>query len=180
MLSDNGWTCLSTASRSLRRWNVGPVQLWLRTGPAGFLLAHWATWWHLYVEPLQLRDMPLDHDDHGHGTRFIGGGTSGVPSNHWSATAVDLNARRHPQGVPTLETFTSAQARKIRNVLATKYPGLIWGGDWNAVDSMHTEFDDISRFTKSDVTALALRLVDTPTGRKVIAAQPQPVTWQNW
>lgn len=179
MLSDNGWVCLATGSPSLRLWRVGPIELMLRSGPAGFVFAHYATNWHEKVEPLQVRDTP-DFDDHGHGTRFIGGGTSGVPSNHWSATAIDLNAKRHPQGVATFDTFTAVQARTIRRWVDEKYPGLVWGGDWNAVDSMHTEFDDISRFTKNDVTAFALTLVNTPLGKRVIAAQPDPVTWQKW
>ena len=177
--SDNGWVCLSADSSLLRVWQVGPVSLTLRSGPAGFVLAHYATNWHEKVEPLQIRDMP-DHDDHGHGVRYIGGGTSGVPSNHWSATAIDLNARRHPQGTAPLETFTLSQVRMIRRWVSEKYPGLVWGGDWNAVDSMHTEFDDIKRFTKDDVRDLALQLVHTPLGQRVIAAQAKPVHWEKW
>lgn len=178
LVSDNGWRCLDSASPSLRLWVVGPITLKFRTGPAGFVLAHYSWNWHEKVEPLNQRDMPFD--DHGHGERFIGGGTSGVPSNHWSATAVDLNALRHPQGDNPEMSFTSSQMRTIRRFATEKYPGLVWGGDWNAVDSMHTEFDEISRFTKDDVRDLALQLVHTPLGQRVIAAQPQPVTWQKW
>lgn len=180
MLSDNGWTCITSVdSKLLRSWLIGPVSLTLRAGPPGFVLAHLAQFFHEEIERLWPDDMP-DFDDHGWGQRFIGGGTSGVPSNHWSAVAMDLNAKRHPQGVPTLETYTVTQAKRIRTKLVDKYPGIIWGGDWNAVDSMHFELDDISRFPKTAVRDLALQLVSTPIGKRVIAAQPMPVIWQKW
>lgn len=178
-ISANGWRTITSAeSESLRLWQVGTVLLTLRSGPAGFVLAHFGQWWHEEIERLDQRDMP--DDDHGWGQRFIG--NTGIPSNHWSATAVDLNALRHPQHMPTLETFTATQARRIRTKLVDKYPGLVWGGDWSPenVDSMHIEFDLLSRFTRTDVRDLALALVPTPVGKRVIAAQPKPVTWENW
>lgn len=176
--SDNGWACLDSDSKLLKVWYVGPTQLTLRAGAAGFILAHLALWFHESLERLDLANQT--YDDHGYGARYIGGGSSGVPSNHWSATAIDLNARRHPQNVPTLETFTLNQARRIRTKCAEKYPGVVWGGDWNAVDAMHFEFDDLKRFDKDAVRDLALTLVPTAVGRRLIAAQPKPVNWQKW
>lgn len=176
MRSDNGWSTLGTGSSLLRSWVVGPITFIGRAGPAGFVLTHLAQWFHEEIERLDQRDMPFD--DHMYGARFIG--NTGVPSNHWSATAVDLNALRHPQGTGELATFTPTQVKRIRTKLGDKYAGVIWGGDWNAVDSMHFELDDISKFTKDAVHDLAVDLVHTPIGKRVIAAQAVPVRWQSW
>lgn len=180
--SANGWPTVTNAdSPSLRDWVIGPVILTLRSGPAGFILAHLAQWFHEEIERLSLHDMPDGaNDDHGWGQRFIG--DTDVPSNHWSATAMDLNALRHPQHTAVLATYTPTQAKRIRTKLHDKYPGVIWGGDWSVanLDSMHYEFDQITDFTKAEVRTLALALVDTPIGKRLMAAQPKPVHPEKW
>lgn len=62
-------------------------------------------------------------------------------SCHASGTAIDYNATRHGNGVPTLKSWTAAQAARIRNLLKVNYRGLIrWGGDFTGTpDSMHFE-----------------------------------------
>lgn len=78
------------------------------------------------------------------------------PSKHWLGAAVDLNAPRHPQGVPTLRTFTRAQVSAIAQVLA-RYEGLIeWGGTWDDPDAMHFELADGVTFAR--VAALTAKL----------------------
>jgi len=61
-------------------------------------------------------------------------------SNHASATAIDLNALKHPRGVRN--TFSKGQVAAIRRILAS-YDGVIrWGGDYSTtVDDMHFEIN---------------------------------------
>ena len=177
-VSQNGWGVLSTTSTLLRPWTIGPVTLTGRTGAAGFVLGHYALWYHEEIERLWPHDMP-DHDDHWHGMRQIGG--TNVWSNHASATAIDLNAARHPQGTEPEQTFTSVQCRRIRTKMDDKYPVLKWGGDFNTTpDPMHVEIRDLDEASKAEVRELALQLVPTPIGKRLIAAQAKPVKWEKW
>lgn len=181
MYSQNGWGCITTAnSKLLRPYKIGPVELVLRTGPAGFILAHNALWFHEEIERLWPDAMP-DHDDHGWGQRYIG--STRTPSNHWSATATDLNARLHPQGPEPEVSFTAGQCRRIRKRVAENYGGtLLWGGDFRSTsDAMHWELTDRASYsTPAKVRAVALDLVDTAVGRRLIKAQSVPVQWRSW
>ena len=57
-------------------------------------------------------------------------------SNHSSATAIDLNATKHPLG--SAGTFTTVQVALIQ-ALCKKY-GIRWGGDYKGrKDEMHFE-----------------------------------------
>jgi hypothetical protein len=148
------------------------------------VLAHVAQWFHEEIERLTGHDNP--DDDHWYGVRDIGG--TGIPSNHQSATAIDLNAARHPQGTPVLATFTPLQAKRITTRLHDKYlDTIVWGGTWPSnpqstakTDSMHFELADLSDATKADITRLAIRLVPTPMGKRLIEAQEKPVHWEKW
>lgn len=63
-------------------------------------------------------------------------------SNHSSGTAVDVNAPAHPNGVPTLQTFTVAQATEIHRILAEVDDVVRWGGDYSSTpDAMHFEIN---------------------------------------
>jgi len=180
MLSQNKWGCITNAdSNMLRWWTIGPVQLQLRTGPAGFVLAHQALWFHEEIERLWPQMMP-DHDDHGWGQRYIG--STNVPSNHWSATAMDLNARLHPQGQEPEDAFTSKQVKWIRTRMETKYDGIMkWGGDFTTTpDPMHYELRDKTDYPASKVREVALECVQTPVGKRLIKQQSKPVLWEKW
>lgn len=182
--SQNGYPIIvSTTSRHLRPWTWGGVRLTGRSGPEGFVLAHYVQWFDEDVERLWAPDMPepgTPADDHWYGQRFIGGTT--VPSNHWSATAVDLNALRHSQGTAPEETFTATQCRRIDTKMRDKYPVLKWGGRFSTTpDSMHVELRTLgTEITRAQVRALALELVQTPVGKRLIAAQAKPVHWEKW
>jgi len=78
-----------------------------------------------------------------------------VISNHASATAIDLNALKHPRG--PRGTFSAAQVKALRKILAS-YDGVIrWGGDYqNTADEMHFEINA----SKARVRAVADRLRD--------------------
>lgn len=93
-------------------------------------------------------------DDWGYAYRAIRGQEeAGNLSNHASATAVDLNARKHPLG--KRNTFTDEQEVKIRT-LAKKY-GLRWGGDYkNRADEMHFEINLSPLGVKAKIEELGL------------------------
>jgi len=179
MRSANGWPVLTSRTTGplprLRRF-VLPLHdageganpgrhLLLRDGSAGFLLAHAAVWWDDKVERLDLGVW----DEWGWAYRPIRGGT--VPSNHSSGTAADLNATRHPLGVPVHATFTPAQVARIRRRMRVTYRGLVtWGGMWSRPDGMHLEIS--AGATLGQVEARARALMKTPRGRQVLRANP--------
>lgn len=64
----------------------------------------------------------------------------GVISNHGRGIAIDVNAPKHPNGVSTSRTFTSAQINEIHEILAELKGVVRWGGDYNGTpDAMHFE-----------------------------------------
>jgi len=158
MHSQNGWVVLS--SEQTQQWVIPGTGRWLRLskGPAGFVLAHLALWFHKRIEPLDIDVW----DDWGYAFRPIRGQVSGF-SNHASGTAVDLNATKHPLGVRN--TFTLEQASEIRKRLAGRYESVIrWGGDYESrADEMHFEVNA----GPARVLALADALDDSPGGRRV-------------
>jgi hypothetical protein len=84
-------------------------------------------------------------DDWGWAYRPIRGRTTGF-SNHASATAIDLNATKHPRGAEG--TFTAAEKRAVRRILAdlvderTGESVVRWGEDFSTtVDGMHFEIN---------------------------------------
>lgn len=162
--SQNGWTVLSASQT--RKWIIPGTGRHLVLNPdhAGFVLAHTALWHHERVERLDLGVW----DEWGWAVRPVRGQTSGY-SNHASGTAADLNATRHPQGVPADRTFTPAQLRRIRRRLRWLRV-LRWGGDYRNArpDAMHWEINADARA----VAAVAAVLRLTPRGRAIMRANP--------
>lgn len=135
--SVNGWPVL-TSSDQCKKWVIPfPAggqsrHLILAPGAPGFVLAHFALWFHAVIEPLNAGTW----DDWGWANRNIRGSSS--ISNHASGTAIDLNATKHPMGVSG--TFTAWQKFRIKTKLRTFYGGVIvWGDDWSRPDGMHFE-----------------------------------------
>lgn len=174
--SQNGWRVLD--ADQLRAWRIparkgdalhyphgGPaVILPLAHRPAGFLLVHFALWFHERVESLTAQPQ---RDEWGWAPRNIIG--SSTISNHASGTAMDLNATRHPLGVPTMATFTPRQVRAIRRRLRLYRGCLRWGGDFQTrPDAMHVEVNA----SKARVEAVARVLRHTPRGRRVTRLNP--------
>ena len=61
-------------------------------------------------------------------------------SCHGSATAIDLDATEHPNGVTTSKTFTPQQIAEIHDILEELEGVVRWGGDYTrTVDAMHFE-----------------------------------------
>lgn len=78
-------------------------------------------------------------DDWGYAFRPIRGQSTGY-SNHSSATAVDLNATRHPIG--RRGTFSAKQVNAIHNILNDLDGVIRWGGDYSGrPDEMHFEIN---------------------------------------
>lgn len=172
MTSQNGYPVLETnrttgALPRLRKWQIPGCDrhLYLRDGSAGFVLVHMALWWHERLAPLDVGVW----DDWGWAVRPVRGQTSGY-SNHASGTAMDLNATRAPRGVPLARVYTAVQVARIRRRLRAYHGVLRWGGDYahSPVDGMHVEVDK----PLPVVEALARRLLDTPRGKRIAAANP--------
>lgn len=151
-LSQNAWPVLERDE--LRKWVVPRTgrHLLLEDGPAGFLLAHFASWFHDRIEPLG----DGEWDDWGWSARKIRGSAS-TWSNHASGTAVDLNASDHPQGVRY--TFGPVQRARILARLEHGYGGTIrWGGTYSGTpDEMHFEIVGTSRAVLLGARRVALR-----------------------
>lgn len=150
----------------LRKWVIPGTgrHFVLRDGCVGFLLAHWALYFHEKIERLDLTG-PWDEWGY-HPGRPIAGTT--ILTNHAAGAAVDTNATRHPLGVRG--TFTGPQRRRMRWALAIIYRGCLRSGEFytNRVDGMHCE-------TVRPFKALernARRLSRTPRGRRVLRANP--------
>lgn len=146
--SQNGWPA---NDRNLTKsWKIpGTTRaIRLESGDAGYVLVHFAAWFDANIEIIDTGEL----DDWGYAERPIRGSTTTL-SNHASGTAEDLNATRHPLAV--VNTFSKAQAAKIRAKLK-EYDGVIrWGGDYNGrKDEMHFEINA----SKARVTAVAKKL----------------------
>lgn len=102
-------------------------------------------------------------DDWGWASRPIRGKTTDL-SNHASGTAIDLNAPRHPLG--KVGTFSAAQVRAIRAILAALGGVVRWGGDYpGRKDEMH--FEIVAGPERVAHVAAAIRagqLVSNPSG----------------
>ena len=129
--SQNGWPL--DPARSVRTPGNSDAHIVVADGPAGDLLMYVATQFDMRVEDLEL---PGAEDEWGYAHRTIGG--TSTWSNHASATAVDLNATRHPQG--RRGTFNTNQVAQINAILG-ECEGLVrWGGHYSGtVDEMHFE-----------------------------------------
>jgi len=132
MYSQNGYkACDSSLVASYTV--VRDVKLALRKGDVSVVLLHFARWFNQNIESLTAVDCGSYNPRHVAGSRII--------SNHASATAMDLNWRRHVRGKKN--TFTAAQQKKIRAQLKY-YDGVIrWGGDYKSAptDDMHFEIN---------------------------------------
>ena len=61
-------------------------------------------------------------------------------SCHASATAIDLDATEHPNGVATSRTFTPREVAEVHEILRELEGVIRWGGDYtNTADAMHFE-----------------------------------------
>jgi hypothetical protein len=105
----------------------------------------------------------------GYALRPIKGSTS--YSNHSSGTAIDLNAPKHPQGVPAARNYTRGQRSALGAILAD-YGGVVtWGGTWDLPDTDGMHFEISGGVTVGQVEDVAARLTGPPP------APPAPAGW---
>jgi hypothetical protein len=169
-VSQNGWPVVHEADKDdqTRVWTIPgqsrDVRLRMLPAAPGFVMAHFVLNFDRFIE-----DVEQGADDWGWAERNIAGDTD--ISNHASATAVDLNALRHPRGART--TFTVAQQDAVGEMLERKYRNTIGAGMfWRNADDMHFEYVT----GRLLVRELAGDLWDTPFGIKVREANP----WLDW
>lgn len=171
--SQNGWPVLDQSETF--KW-VLPIQgaprhLILRPGNAGFVLAHFALWYHERVQELNEGIW----DEWGWAARAIRG--SNTISNHASGTAIDLNATKHPLGaVGTLKFLLKRGTRqelaevRINRVLRGIYENVIRGGlNYSGrKDEMHYEINVLPGLVRT----VAARLRKTKRGKRLMKANP--------
>ena len=168
--SQNGWTVIPDPGSSKLKALAGfPGSVHVVVHPVmEYVVAEFAR----RVEPIA---GPV-RDDWAYHYRTIAG--TDVYSNHASGTALDLNAKKHPQG--RRGTFTPAQVRELRAILAEVDNVIQWGGDWTRVpDEMHLEIrGSVPEQRVRDVAArLAARPTTSPAPR-TITVQAGDGWWQ--
>lgn len=146
--SQNGWPASSSPGTiGVRPFVVGGASFpgGVKSGDVATVLRYVAEQFHVRVEPLHAGWC------WGYANRSIRG--SGTTSNHASATAIDCNAPDHPLG--KRGTFSAAQVKEIRAILAEVDGVVRWGGDYGGrADEMHFEINA----NAARVAAVAARL----------------------
>lgn len=133
-VSQNGWSVVTAA-----QCDQGPF-LGVKF-PNGILhgaVAGIAVWqmrrYAATVEPIKAGGCWGFDDKHIEGSSTI--------SNHASGTAWDINAPKHPMGTDPAHSFTAAQIKACRAIIAASSGVLRWGGDYQGrKDGMHWEIN---------------------------------------
>lgn len=142
--SYNGWPAsVDAASLGVIPFAVAGVQFpgGVLAGDVYTVLHHVAAEFHRRVEPLEAPGC--------WGWSYRQNRNAANLSCHSSATAIDCNAPKHPNGTEASKTFTDAQIKAVHAILS-EIPELAetvhWGGDWHAPgltpDPMHFEIHD--------------------------------------
>lgn len=128
--SQNGYSAKNGALIAAYTVPGTDVRVGLRKGDVSVVLLYVAEMFHKTVEPLRKSDTG------GYNPRSIIG--SNTLSNHASGTAIDVRWNDHPIG--RRGTFTAAQVKAIRAILAFCDGVVRWGGDYRGrADEMHFE-----------------------------------------
>lgn len=108
----------------------------IRGGRVHDVLKYVATAVHSRVQPIS-----ASYGNYGYSYRANVNDPS-VWSNHASGTAIDYNATKNANGVPTASIWTQAQINEVHAILAEVDNVVRWGGDYSGTpDSMHFEID---------------------------------------
>lgn len=179
--SYNGWPGITSASDP-RLTLIEPVpgrKFRVRAGDVATVFEHLIKRFHTEVEPIDQGVL----DDWSYAYRAVRGGSK--LSNHASATAVDLNATKHPFNTKATANFSSGQIAAIRRILADMNRDgevIRW---LDGHDPMHFEINYISRGgTVENVAKLAARLRGSgvPTVPPLVAVtplKPREIEWRN-
>lgn len=132
--SQNGWPAYNTTANFVRG-TAAKFGFWAADDDVRVIFEDLVTRFNKDVEAIAGPIL----DDWSWANRNVRGSDTTV-SNHASATAIDLNALKHPRGV--WRTFSEAKRKTIRALIA-RYDGVIrWGGDYqNVPDDMHFEIN---------------------------------------
>jgi hypothetical protein len=136
-VSGNGWPVSPVQSElGIETMMIGGVPFPVRGGKVREALEYVATQVHNRVEKAN-----ATYGCWGYSYR-MNVNSPGSWSNHASGTAIDFNATRHPNGVPTAATFSAAQIAEIHAILAEVGGVVRWGGDYSGTpDAMHFEIN---------------------------------------
>lgn len=116
------------------QWQVEGTNFWTAPGDATAILQDFVAWFASNIEPLSEGGF----DEWSWAEPQLVAPSYIAYSNHGSATAVDVNAQKHPQG--SRGTFSEGQASAIRARVAQYGGRLVWGGDWTDIpDETHFE-----------------------------------------
>lgn len=138
--SQNGYSVL-TRSQVVPYLFGSNTLVYLRPGPAGWLLAHFGTWFDANIRDVDAG--PLD--DWGWADRPIRGAE--VPSNHRSGTALDVDATKWPLSVAATAYLTVEEIARVHGQLAVYEGAIRWGADYTGrTDPMHFEIDEDEAF----------------------------------
>jgi hypothetical protein len=146
--SQNGWPAYPTTER-YTRFNAGGQGWWAANPDVAVVFTEFIERFDAEVEELTQKVL----DDWSYANRLVRGSAT-VVSNHGSATAIDLNALKHPRGVKN--TFTKSQQNTMHSIKnsITDDNGLTvltLGMDYTiTVDDMHVE-------VRKGVTAAQMR-----------------------
>lgn len=161
----NGWQVVDETH--LRTWRVPGSKTFFRllNGPAGFILAVFASWFNDQIERLT----GATWDDWGWSPVRTGRGlTSGV-SNHCSGTAMDFNALWHTQH----KTGTFPFRKRLRIAAALRlrsYSLIAWGGLWRVENRDEMHFEIKPGTSRARVRVVARHLAGTKRGKRVLYA----------
>lgn len=101
-----------------------------------------------------------------------------IISCHASGTAFDWRASAHPNGTAVSKTWTAAQVKQIRAILAEVDGTVHWGGDgWgkgSTIDSMH--FEIATGTTMEQLATVAKKISAAPVPQP--APAPSPVYYR--
>ena len=167
-----GWPVLTSSTKGspprLRKFVLPGTNrhLLLRDGSVGFLLCHFALWWHDRISRLDGGTW----DEWGWASRPVRE-QNDVMSEHAGGCAADLDATQYPRGVSIWRVMSKGQIVAIRLRLKFYGGALGWGGDYNRTpDGMHIEIAKGTDLAKCE--RVARRLLNTPRGRKILKANP--------
>ncbi|QEP08726.1 peptidoglycan-binding protein [Glutamicibacter sp. ZJUTW] len=163
-----GWDVLTAKDKRLVNfpWVTGKV----RNGDHYIVLDYLARRFHEEVEPI------VRSKSWGWAARSVRG-LLGIPSEHNAGVAIDTNAPDHWLGLKG--TFTNAQERKIRAIVADCGGAVRWGGDYaGRKDEMHFELKGGNVLMKkiADQIRAGQDLHNPPPAKiEPVASKPDPV-----
>jgi hypothetical protein len=137
--SQNGWPAHATTVH-FTRFTAAGQKWWAANDDVAVVFTEFITRFDREVEEITQNTL----DDWSYANRLVRGSSS-VVSNHGSATAIDLNALKHPRGVHN--TFSAAKRttmHRLRDAITDNSgrPVLRLGMDYTTtVDDMHVEID---------------------------------------